>query len=74
MATFDAPLRRYSGGAGAWYPRKVTRRDDKVPFEIYHPHNAIVGTVWINKASIVGCGTGTGVTITDASSKIVLTE
>jgi hypothetical protein len=74
MGAFTAYLRRYSSGAGMWYPRKITRNFDKVPFEIYHPEGAISGVLYLNKASCVGCGTGTGVTITDTTSTVVLTE
>jgi hypothetical protein len=53
-----------------------------VPFEFVHNAKAdngspdrydAYGVIWINKASLVGCG-GTGFTITDASSTCVITE
>jgi hypothetical protein len=74
MGTFEAKLRRYSSGAGKWYPRKITRHSDKQAFEIYHIHDAISGIIYINKASVVGCGSGSGVTITDTTSTITVTE
>jgi hypothetical protein len=75
MATFTAYLKRCSDGAAMWYPRKITRRSDKVPFLIYDTlmDNSISGYVFLNRASVVGCG-GSLVTITDTTSTIAITE
>jgi hypothetical protein len=69
MATVTGTIARPSSGAGCWYPRKILRT---AGWQAFIVDNATMkGTIWINSASVVGCG-GSGITITDASSTITI--
>ncbi len=75
MATLTTTI---SAATNRWYPRDVMRASKKclaVPFKINADAvNGIMGgIVYLNRATVVGAG-GSIITITDASSSLVITE